>query len=70
MILWILLREAKNKGMKNIQVMGDSKLAIDWENKKIRVKIFVLAPTLEQIKEVTVTFDDINFTHIFKEDNT
>jgi len=36
--MWILMKGAVEKGLKHLQVFGDSKLLMDWANNKCRIE--------------------------------
>lgn len=63
--LWLLLTSAKQKGCRNIQVIGDSKLVIDWASQKCHVKNIRLGPIVNIVKELIVSLDQICFSHIY-----
>jgi hypothetical protein len=48
--LWTLLETTIKKDIKKIQVMGDSKLVIDWARQKNSTQDFRLAPIMRDIK--------------------
>ena len=53
--LWMLLKAAVEKGIKTLQVLGDSKLLIDWENGRIQISNLNLNLILELILELKIT---------------
>ena len=55
---WATLTIANLLDLKNLQVLGDSKVIIDWQAWKAR------------IKERMAAFEGINFQHIYRETNT
>jgi ribonuclease HI len=60
--LWILLKVAVDKQVRKIQVLGDSKLVMDWANGKAQI-------ILERILEIRALFEEVSFAHIFREFN-
>ena len=53
--LWMLLKAAVEKGIRTLQVLGDSKLLIDWENGHSQISNLNLNPILELILELKRT---------------
>jgi hypothetical protein len=49
--LWILLKVAVDRQVKRLQVFGDSKLLMDWENGKSNISNLELGPILDRIME-------------------
>jgi len=68
--LWILLKTAIDKGINQLQGMGDSKLVIKWANQNYNIKNPALLPILHQILEVKIRFDDLSSSHIYHEFNS
>ncbi|PRQ58228.1 putative ribonuclease H [Rosa chinensis] len=62
--LWM----AAQKGYKNVQVEGDSKLVIDAVNGKISPP-WRLAQIINDIRKIICNFDSISFSHIYREAN-
>jgi hypothetical protein len=45
--LWSLFEATLRKGARKLHVMGDSKMIIDWENKKAMLSDVCLGPLLQ-----------------------
>jgi ribonuclease HI len=70
MALRCLLKLAFEKGATQLQVFGNSSLAINWIKGDLQVQNVLLRPLAEQLKEVANLFEQISFTHVFRELNT
>jgi ribonuclease HI len=44
--MWLLSKVTTKKGVKRLQVFGDSKLMVDWANLKCRINNLLLEPLL------------------------
>jgi hypothetical protein len=44
--------------------------SLDWENNKCIIENMLLVPIMSQVMEVKSSFDDLSFTHIYREFNT
>ena len=49
--MWMLLKATVEKGIRTLQVLGDSKLLIDWENGRSQISNLNLNAILELIFE-------------------
>jgi ribonuclease HI len=67
--LWTLLETAIKKDVKKLQIMGHSKLVIDWARQKISAQDVKLAPLLRDIKLSFQSFEWLYFSHILRELN-
>jgi ribonuclease HI len=67
--LWTLLETTKQKDIKKLQVMGDSKLAIDWAQGKLEIQNVNLSNILRDIKLDFPSFEWISFHHVLRELN-
>jgi len=47
--LWLLLKCVANRETERVQVMGDSKLLMDWANDKIRIENMGLGPIMLRV---------------------
>jgi hypothetical protein len=65
----ILLKCAADHWIERLEVMGDSKLLMDWDNRKIRIENLGLGPIMLRVSEVKSQFSAITFSHIFREFN-
>jgi ribonuclease HI len=69
-VLWLLLKTAVEKGLTKLQVFGDSKLMVNWANNQCRMDNLLLVPLMNQFLEVKEKFEDISFSHVFREFNS
>ena len=64
--LWATLKVAKISPIQEIQIYGDSKVAVDWANEKNTIR----APhLLAKIQTLKTSFRRISFGHIYRELN-
>lgn len=68
--LWTLLEVAKRKDLRKLQVLGDSKLVIDWAQGKVNVQNTKLANVLREIKLAFQSFKWLSFHHVLRELNS
>ena len=69
MALKLLLLFVVEKDCHSLQVFGDSIFVIDWARGFIRCHVIRLLPILEEVALLQQRFDNISFTHVFKERN-
>jgi ribonuclease HI len=67
--LWTLLETTKQKDIRKLQVMGDSKLVIDWEKGKLSIQNINLANITRDIRLSFQSFEWISFQHVLRELN-
>jgi ribonuclease HI len=67
---WISLKFALEKDIRSLQVLGDSKLVVDWFNGKCQINNLVLSPLLDKIREVGSLFGILFVEHLYREFNT
>jgi ribonuclease HI len=67
--LWTLLETKKSKDVRKLQVMGDSKLVIDWVRQKNEVQDLTLATLMRDIRLDSYYFEWLDFHHIPREIN-
>jgi hypothetical protein len=60
----------QNHNIDSLQIYGDSKLVIDWMTDAKVVKDLELLNIGATLKEVSATFQDISFNHIYRENNS
>jgi hypothetical protein len=60
---------AKKLSISSIQVMGDSKVIIEWLMNKGRLKVAALEGWKIRIKELTKLFRSITYQHIYRDFN-
>jgi len=67
--VWSLLFWARHRQIKDIRIFGDSQLVIKWLQGKSAIKAFNLAHRCSNILELTKSFEQIQFEHIYREHN-
>jgi ribonuclease HI len=67
--LWTLLEMEKTKDVRKLQVLGDSKLVIDWARQKNEVQDIGLATIMRDIKLAFQYFEWLKFQHVLRELN-
>ena len=67
--LRLLLIKALEWGIRSIQIFGDSKLTINWENDTHQCSILRLRPILNEIFLLQQHFNFVSFTHVYRERN-
>jgi ribonuclease HI len=67
--LWILLKVVLEQKVKRIQILGDSKLVLDWANGKSNITNMLLRPIMDRIQVLKGDFDEIYFIHVYREFN-
>jgi ribonuclease HI len=55
--LWILMKIAADKCTGKLQVLGDSKLLMDWANNKCRISNLARGPVMNIVLEVKGKFE-------------
>jgi ribonuclease HI len=63
------LKEALSKGIKCLQVYGDSQLVINQINGQYKVKNPGLQELYQEVQQLKSQFDNIIFTHVYREFN-
>ena len=67
--LWILLQFTSRLGLDDIQIYGDSRVVIDWAKNIHGINIIILSTWLKKTREMINCFQNILFSHIFREQN-
>jgi ribonuclease HI len=67
--LWASLTLASQWAIKKIQILGDSKVIIDWINQKGNLQAVNIEGWKLKTKDLVSKFEDISFQHIFREHN-
>jgi ribonuclease HI len=67
--MWTTLYLSLRLHITGIQIIGDSKLIIDWCNGSERLQSLVLEGWKEQIKRLSTQFETISYIHTFREFN-
>lgn len=63
------LKQARTLGAKKVQVRGDSELIIKQMRGEYRVRHPDLKPLSEEARELAAGFDEVSFTHSYREKN-
>jgi ribonuclease HI len=67
--VWALLTLASRLFISEIQVLGDSRIVIDWLKGKGALQVVTLESWKEIISDLINQFRDISFDHVYREDN-
>jgi ribonuclease HI len=67
--VWATLYLAKQWNIQKIQILGDSKVVIDWLNHRGKLQAIDIEGWKLRTKELASNFLGINFQHIFREFN-
>ena len=55
--------------MECLQIVGDSKLILDWFNDKCTLQVLALELSQMKIRELQEAFQDLKLSHVYKEFN-
>jgi ribonuclease HI len=66
---WVTLILAMRLNIEVIQVIGDSKIIIEWLKDKGKLQIASLMGWMDRIKRLKNSFKEIHFTHVYRELN-
>jgi hypothetical protein len=66
---WAILFLARHLNLDVIQVIGDSKIIIEWLKDKGKLQITSLMGWMDKIKVLKNVFREIHFTHVYRELN-
>jgi ribonuclease HI len=67
--LWATLTLATQWSIEKLQVLGDSKVIIDWINQKGQLHVVNIEGWKLKTKELATSFQDISFQHIYRDHN-
>jgi ribonuclease HI len=67
--VWATLMLATHLSFQRLQVLGDSKVVIDWLSKRGRLQASAIEGWKSRIKELIKPFQEISFEHIYREYN-
>jgi ribonuclease HI len=67
--VWATLTLATRLAIRDIQVLGDSKIVIDWLNDKGSLQACALESWKNRIRDLIKNFREISFAHIYREYN-
>jgi len=66
---WASVTLALRLSISDMMLLGDSKIVIDWLNKRVSLQVIALESWKERIIESISLFKDISFCHIYREEN-
>jgi ribonuclease HI len=66
---WATLTLASRLSVSDIHVLGDSKIVIDWLNRKGTLHVATLDGWKDRITELLTLFRSISCAHIYREEN-
>ena len=64
LLCWLSLKQ-----MRQVQIFGDSKNAVNWFNRTQQCRNYILLPLLTEILNIKSYFHDITVCHIYRERN-
>jgi ribonuclease HI/probable phosphoglycerate mutase len=67
--VWASLTLAKRPGIDQLQVLGDSKIVIEWLNYRGNLQVTPLMGWMDMIQDLKKSFNSIRFDHIYREEN-
>jgi len=67
--LKLLLLLVYEKGIRSIQVFGDSLLIINWLRGSCKMEKYLLRPIFDAVQSIKSSFNIISFQHVFRERN-
>jgi ribonuclease HI len=69
MALWSLLFFALHKQVNCLQLVGDSKVIVDWFSYKNNLQVISLQPWMTRIRQMSGSFQNLKIQHIYREFN-
>jgi ribonuclease HI len=67
--LWSVLFFAHFKQISSLQLVGDSKVIVDWFSSKHNLQVLTLQPWMSRIHQLSENFQELNIQHIYREYN-
>jgi ribonuclease HI len=67
--VWATLSLAHRLDIDQLQLLGDSKIVVDWLNHKCNIFVTSLMGWMENIRILITLFKNIIFEHIYREKN-
>jgi ribonuclease HI len=67
--LWSILFFAHYKQVSCLQLVGDSKVIVDWFSFKHNLQVITLQPWLTRIRQLSENFQNLKIQHIYREYN-
>ena len=68
--LWILMKIVVDKEVCQLQILGYSKLVVDWFKGEVNINIISLSHLLRKIMELESSLELVTIEHIYREFNT
>jgi ribonuclease HI len=66
---WETLSLASHMSLQRLQIMGDSKVVIDWLSNRGKLQVCAIEGWKARIKDLIKSFNLVSFEHIFKNFN-
>jgi hypothetical protein len=66
---WATLYLASRLHLENLQILGDSRIIVDWLNKKGDLQAISLSSWKDRIRHLQLAFKKISYTHIYRQHN-
>lgn len=67
--MWTLLYYANMLDLRKMQVFGDSKVVIDWANRRVQIQVVKLQPLLNHNRNIMDEFEWSSFNHVYRKLN-
>jgi ribonuclease HI len=67
--VWASLTLAHRLSISDFHVLGDSKIVIDWLNRKGTLQVVTIDCWKDRINELIKYFMNISFSHVYREEN-
>jgi ribonuclease HI len=67
--VWATLTLASRLNITELEVFGDSRIVIDWLNRKGNLQVVTLDCWKERIRDLSKLFSPITFSHIYRDNN-
>jgi ribonuclease HI len=64
--LWCILFFAHFKQISCLQLVGDSKVIVDWFSYKNNMQVISLQPWMERIRQLSSNFQELKIQHIYR----
>ena len=68
--LWSILHLAKLFGIETIQIIGDSRIIVDWFRGRVMLDSLTLTHWMDRIMQLKSYFTMVNIQHVYREINT
>ena len=67
--LWSILHLANSMGIDAIQIVGDSRIIVDWFRGSLHLETLALTHWMERIMQLKTHFSVVNIQHVYRELN-